>query len=414
VKGPLDKLIREARDDLRGRDAPDVDWGAVEEKLFARIEDLKTAERARFRGARRAWVATAAAAAAAFAVVALVFGRAPERLPLTSSVAPHPGEAGEAVGSVAEIAPTGRVLVNGTPLGRGGSLAVGDTLEVQGADALIDSPGKVRLIVERGSRIRLTRRRGPLVVALERGAVEADVTPVESGEAFAVDVAHSRIAVHGTHFRVARVGARALVDLTEGVVSVGEAPRDGSLLGSVVTAPAHVEFAVSNAKETLAVDHDPTAVRPAASWGGAASRAELPPLLRRPATERAPEAAELRSAAAAKPAESRGATPPSTSDAAVSAAATTAVSSPLLSPLSPDEAVTSAVRACMAERPRADNVTVLFRTTLELDVAEDGAVRGARFDPPVLPDVNECAAPTIYRVRFPHGGAVTIPIDFKN
>ena len=36
----------------------------------------------------------------------------------------------------------------------------------------------------------------------------------------------------------------------------------------------------------------------------------------------------------------------------------------------------------------------------------------ARFDPPVAPDVNTCAAPAIYRQRFGHGGAVAIPVDF--
>jgi hypothetical protein len=59
-------------------------------------------------------------------------------------------------------------------------------------------------------------------------------------------------------------------------------------------------------------------------------------------------------------------------------------------------------------------VTVLFRTNLELDVGDDGVVRSARFDPPALPDVNECAAARIYRVHFPHGGPVSIEIDFKN
>ena len=61
--------------------------------------------------------------------------------------------------------------------------------------------------------------------ALDDGAFEAQVTPVPSGEAFAVDVATPtsivRIAVHGTHLRVARAGTRVTVDLTEGVVSIG-------------------------------------------------------------------------------------------------------------------------------------------------------------------------------------------------
>jgi hypothetical protein len=404
VKRPLDKLIREARDDLRGREAPEVDWKAVDHKLFARIEDLRAADRARFGGAPRAWVVTAAAAAAAFAVVILAFGRASEHASRVSHSAPTFGAAGDAIGTLAEIAPSGRVLLHGVPIARGAPLGVGDEIDVQGAAAFIDSPGRVRLIVEKGSRIRVTRRRGPLVVALDRGAIEADVTPVQSGEAFAVDVAYSRVAAHGTHFRVSRSGSRAQVDLTEGVVSVGEAPRDGSLLGAVVTAPAHVEFEVSNARDTLGVSHDPGAVRPAVSWGGVAVGAESPPAASH--VERVPDALEPHPVPVVRSAEPRAPGSFAASDASVGMSVT--------GTSSPDEAVASAVRACMAERPRADNVTVLFRTTLELDVGDDGIVRGARFDPPVLPDVNECAAPMIYRARFPHGGPVSIPIEFKN
>jgi hypothetical protein len=409
VKSALDKLIREAREDAGAR-APAVDWKGVEEKLFARIDELQKAERNRFAGSRRAWVATLAAAAAALAVLALVFGRPVEHVPLANGS--HPVETGETVGSVAEIASSGRVLLRGEALGRGAALAVGDEIDVQGGDALIESPGRLRLIVEKGSRIRVARRRSPLVVALERGAVEADVAPVASGEAFAVDVAHSRIAVHGTHFRVERIGPRAEVDLTEGVVSVGEAPRDGALLGTVVTAPAHVEFAVSNARGTLTINHDPTSVRPAASWGGVASaEVDVSPSASVRTVDRAPDgrsdARPGSSATATKLPDTRP-LPPSTAQASSSAAASTPAST------SPEDVVTNAVRACMAERPRADNVTVLFQTTLELDVGDDGVVRSARFDPPALPDVTECAASRIYRVHFAHGGPVSIPIDFKN
>jgi len=50
----------------------------------------------------------------------------------------------------------------------------------------------------------------------------------------------------------------------------------------------------------------------------------------------------------------------------------------------------------------------------EYDLADDGTVRFARFDPPVAPDVNACSAQAIYRERFGRGGAIAIPIDFTN
>ena len=45
---------------------------------------------------------------------------------------------------------------------------------------------------------------------------------------------------------------------------------------------------------------------------------------------------------------------------------------------------------------------------LHLDLDADGNVRAARFDPPVAPDVNACAAPAIYRTRFTHGGSADV------
>ena len=404
MKAPLDHWIREAREDLGTRPPPEVDWDAVDAKLFARIDELKKAERARFAvGPRRPWVATTAALAAAVAVAALVFGRPSERTPLAVGPA---ASVDETVGSLSDIGPGGHVLLRGSSIQRGAALAVGDELEVRDADAFVESPGRVRLIVEKGSRVRVMRRRGPLVLALEEGAVEADVTPVATGEAFAVDVAHSRVAAHGTHFRVAHVGPRALVDLSEGVVSVGEAPRGGPLVGTLVVAPAHVEFAVSNASGTLSVNHNPAAVRPRGSWPRAESAELVAPFGAR-SVERPESLGDARPAAASRPAPLVFVAP----GASVMPSASMAAPAP---PPPPEDAVMAAVRACMLERPRADNVTVLFRTMLELEVSDEGVVQSARFNPPVLPDVNECAAPAIYRAHFARAGAVSIPIEFKN
>ncbi|MCL2451063.1 MAG: FecR family protein [Polyangiaceae bacterium] len=419
MKGALDKWIEEAREDLGKRPSPDVDWEAVDAKLFARIEELKRAERARFVvGPRRAWFATAAAAAGALAVVALAFGRPTERASLAVSA-----DAGgsETIGVLNEVSSSAHVYVRGALVDRGAAIATGDDIFVRDGDAFFESPGRVRLVIESGSRVRVTRRRGPLVVALDEGALEADVTPVARGEAFAVDTDNSRIAVHGTHFRVARTRTRALVDLSEGVVAVGEAPRAGALIGTVVSAPAHVEFAVAGAAGSLSVTHDPGAVRPPAPWPDASAEPPAPllePAAATPERASAPSQAHF-GVATTKLAEPHPAAPlPSVlpSPPLPPPPAATASSSPPApaNPVPPEVALATAVRDCMSERPRADNVTVLFQTTLELEVGDDGLVRVARFNPPVLPDVNACAAPTIYRVRFPHAGPVSIPIDFKN
>jgi hypothetical protein len=79
-----------------------------------------------------------------------------------------------------------------------------------------------------------------------------------------------------------------------------------------------------------------------------------------------------------------------------------------------NDAVEAAVLTCMGKRPRDENVTVFVHTTLYLDIGDDGSVRSARFDPPVAPEVNDCASSAIYRSHFPRDTAVAIPVEFRN
>jgi hypothetical protein len=290
---------------------------------------------------------------------------------------------------------------------RGAALRLGDVVEVSRGEATIERPGKLTMRIEAGTRAVVTHTEGGLVVALVRGAVEAQVVPVASGEAFAVDVGGSRVAVHGTHLRVARSGDHVTVDLNEGVVAVGNAPRVGSVIGSLVTAPAHAEFTAADMTGTLAVTHDGAAVRLPVALGPA----RAPHVTAGPTTP-AVAAAPLSGAVPSHPV-AMGAHPDS-HGASTGAPASPATAPAVAQEPSPEQAISSAVRACMAERPHADNVTVLVSTTLHLDLADDGTVRAARFEPPVAPDVNGCAASSIYKARFSHGGTASIDVDFTN
>jgi hypothetical protein len=306
-------------------------------------------------------------------------------------------DAAESGGRIVAVEGEGQAFIDGRPASRGALLHVGDVLEANGVDVTIERPGKLTLRIEGGTRATVTRTDGALVLALAEGAVEAQVVPVPSGEAFSVDVAGSRVAVHGTHLRVARgAGDRVSVDLNEGVVAVGNAPRIGSVMGALVTAPAHAEFAAADVGGTLRVSHDRAGVRPAVALG------PTPPL-------QAPAAAPPE----AEPAVARAPLTAPVHPAAVHAEPHVAPAPAALQE-SPERAVTSAVRACMAERPSAENVTVVVSTTLHLDLNDDGTVHAARFEPPVAPDVNGCAAAAIYRARFAHGGTATLPVDFSN
>jgi hypothetical protein len=193
---------------------------------------------------------------------------------------------------------------------------------------------------------------------------------------------------------VARVEGRVTVDLTEGVVVVGSAPRVGSTVGTLVTAPAHVEFSAGDPEATLTVTHDPAAIRAAATMDGSTEA----PVSVLPATP-------------ARPAGPRPAVPAGPARPAASASAPGAHPAMKADP-NAGAAIAAGVRSCLAARPSGSTVAIEVTTTLHLELDESGSVRAARFDPPVAPDVNSCAATTIYKTRFTHEGTADVRVDF--
>jgi hypothetical protein len=406
-QSPLQRLIVEAREDLGKRPAPPVDWDRVDRELFDRIEKSESAALASGRSMRVAWAGGGALISAA-AALALVLGRTTEVRPLESVRAVSE----DAAGTVVAVEGDGDLLVNGKQAAVGATLRIDDVVEARGASrATVERAGKVTFVLEHGTRTVVEHVHGSLVLALERGSVEAQVVPVARGEAFAVDVGHARVAVHGTHLRVerqhgnagpSRSGDLVVVDLSEGVVSVGQAPRIGSTTGVLVTAPAHAEFAADDAQGTLSVTHDIALVRAPVALGPVAqARPASPP-------------SQAASAAHAESGEVRGPpalAPPVRGEPRAVAGGGSGL--PAQADPNADATLAAAVRACFAERPSAANVTVSVSTTLHLILHGDGTVRGARFDPPVAPDVNACAAQSIYRTRFTHGGSADIAVDFR-
>ncbi len=398
MKQPLDELVREAREDFGTREAAGMDWQAVDKGLFARVErDGRTRPlRTRARWRSVAVAGTLAIAAAAIALVVLGSRRG-EPVP----IAQNPAGNVESPNDFMSIESGGQALVRGITSSDGGRIHVGDVIETQVASVTVQRPGKVTMILEPASRVRVTEIHSTLVLALERGAIEARVAPVAQGEAFAVDVEGSRVAVHGTHLRVQRDEGHVIVDLKEGVIAIGEAPRSGPVLGAVVVAPAHAQFMAQDVLGTLTVSREASSLR----WP-APSAAPVP----------SPSLAVAEPRPAVGPSLSHGLPGAFSGDARTdNHGATSAVASSAPGPSAAAEtAIASVVRGCMAERPHAENLTILVKTTLYLTLGQDGSVQSARFEPPVAPDVNACAAQSIYRARFEHGGTLTIPIDFKN
>lgn len=403
----LDTMVREARE---SRD-PGLDWSKVDASLFSRVEraDREAAALARFSGAVTPWrIATGALALAAAVVLGLARGERATETPLDAlERASAAAAVGAPAGRLAARLGGGAVILESA---RGNALAVAAKVEAQVQDvaragallqtadarAVFVATSRATWMMEESTQLRIVSG-APIILRLEEGAVEADVVPVAAGEAFAIDVGDMRVAVHGTHLRVAKNGSRATVDLTQGVVSIGSPPRRGSTYGALFIAPAHIEFSV----EPVMGDHGPEATQqgvrealdlgaivnaslPAASVAlGAGSAATAHP---RPPVVIAP-AGPLRLVS-----------PP---DAASSAAPETA---------DPEGALAAAVRACAANAIHPTNVSVTLESNLLLTVGDDGLVRMARFDPPLSPEIQTCASSAIYKAHFAHPGAKTIPL----
>lgn len=394
----LDAVVEEAKAAF----APErVDWSSIEARLEEQVQRERAALALEVRAdARRArWLRGAAAAAAVAAALAVFVRRAPDA---AVEVQDAPAEAAPASALRSTDRP-GAVRIGGVVASTGHAVRAGDAIEAPGR-AVFERTRKVVWMMEGGAapaRVRVKSASEALVLALEDGVVEAQVTPVAQGEAFAIDVAEGssvvRVAVHGTHLRVARSGSRVTVDLTEGVVSIGAPPRVGPTYGTLVTAPAHVELDVHDLAGSLRVDHAQAAVRPAVALGAedplASARLDpaTPPVAPAPAPAPSPAAPAL---ARTDP------TPPSKPEVAAP------------SP-SPRAAISAAVRECAAAKRREGAVRVTVSSSLLLRVSAAGQVESARFDPPLMPEIQSCAAATIYATKLDETGAVTIPIDFS-
>jgi hypothetical protein len=188
-----------------------------------------------------------------------------------------------------------------------------------------------------------------------------------------------------------------VVDLTEGVVAIGVPPRTGVTTGTIVTAPAHVELDATDLS-TLRVDHSPATVRAAVALG---------------AHESAPLGARAEAPLAAAEAPVAPAPPPAPKPVRVEGPAPGAKVDPPKMALPAREAIAAAVGECAATHSRPGDVRVTVNSSLRLRVSSAGTVEAAQFSPPLLPDIQSCAAQTIYKIRLDETGLVTIPIEFS-
>jgi hypothetical protein len=420
----LDAIVSEARTDLAPRPR-DVDWSALERGLEARLAAEERAPRVAHLRAPTPGGRLIALGLAAAAAALLVVGRDRDAAPLGGA----PLVAANATGSAGTLRAAeasggtggpGEVRVAGAVVETGLGLRTGDIIEVAGARAVFERPRRVTWLLEgedgpgRG-RGRVTTAGDLVVLALDEGAIEAQVSKSDAPETFAVDVAAGgrtvRVAVHGTHLRVARAGARLVVDLTEGVVSIGVPPRSGPTYGTLVTAPAHVELDVSDPNATPRVDHERKAVRAAIPLGS-----DLPPAAAQRDVPGAGDRTDRAARAGASPGAGAGSAGSSSPGAQLGV-----VERPSQKPEAPSGPGTqsptsfvSAVRECVASARKArPEVRVTVSSVLRLRVSDGGEVQTAVFDPPLPPAIQMCAAAKIYGPRLDVTGPVDVPIQIS-
>lgn len=420
----LDAVVREAKELLVVREpgastharqdpSAELDWDRLEARVMASIEKEKPAllldvEAARARSglfSREGALRTGALLLSIAAGIAL-FVRKDRDVAWIDVV---PGSVERAPASALRATDgVGEARIEGVVATPGYVVREGDSVDVERVRAVFERSRKVVWFVEQqkpdatdAARVHVKEAGEPLVLSLESGAVEAQVAPVERGEAFAVDIETERgivrVAVHGTHLRVARSGSHVVVDLTEGVVSIGVPPRKGSTYGTIVTAPAHVEFDADDLT-SLRVDHAPSSVRAAVPLGNfdhAPPPPRTEPTVASSASSEEPPPPSPQTPAKEPPSSPQG------------------KPEPTREPSSPRDVIFAAVRACATGRGRADDVRVSVTSSLRLRISSSGRVESAQFSPPLSPDIQACASKTIYKTKFSEKGLVTIPIEFS-
>ena len=330
----LDRLVEESR----AEKAPDLNWDGLEAALMKRV-----GETPRRRSRSRAPMLLAAAA-----VLLAIGGFFSVRGVVTDRATGAVREA-----SKTELAPVDHP-VNGDALAPG-------AVVTSGADELVVvHRGHVTWKLAPESAAHVEAVGDVVAIALDRGIVSAEVVKSPRPESFVVRVERTRVAVHGTRFRVARLSDSVRVDVQEGVVGVGPMGAAGFDLrapdGATVTFNG-VRTDVAASAVTGKREAEPSAGAPAATNASKPKAFGVPPV----------EADGL----------PRGA-------------------------LAGIEQVMTSVERCVRDNTvSGDDLRVTVETRLTLRVAATGSVGEASFAPPLAPSVAACVDAALETVRFP-------------
>lgn len=347
----LDRLILE----LRNAPSPDLDWERMERRLLQEPRPEPRPATHSFSSRLRLPAAALLAVAAVAAVVT------------TRKATPVP--------------PTPTARVSNAPLD-GDRLARGTRLTSGNQPLVVDHPGRARWILEPHATALVSDAGQFLTVKLESGALSATVVPNPRPETFAVEVEGTRVAVHGTAFRVAREAERVQVQVSEGTVAV-EPSGTHSAPAFLLRRDSRGSFAFDG--RTGSVEGNASAVINDGNRREShrtLAKATVAPRAQQPS---APIAQPSKPATSAEDAAREHPLPaqPSISDI--------------------EQGVSSALELigrCFHDQTRTTDNRVSASTALTLSVAGDGTIHSVTFAPPLAPAVEDCAVTGLRALSF--------------
>jgi ferric-dicitrate binding protein FerR (iron transport regulator) len=357
---PSQRLLSALAREARRAKAPDLDWNRVEQRLFAEIDRGDKAEIAVAKpSARRVSAWWLLPAAAAFAFLGL---HKPAQPP-----------------TVSPPVMAARTSLDGDGLGT-------SLLEAKDQPLIVEHPGRASWTLSAHSQARVLGHADVIRVQLLAGALEARVVPTREPERFVVEVADTRVAVHGTVFRVTRDGERNVVDVEEGIVAVGPLAR-GTAAPTLLRAPTHGEFTLAGAPIEKAAQGDAEVTTPA---GVAVSHhGKRLPTAEGSSPQDAPASPDASVTQSAAPAEASA--NPHIAQTLTIGEVESGVSS-----------VVATVNACFRESTAGSrDLRVVAHSTISLDVLPNGGVANVDFTPPLAPAVLLCSKPKLLELRFP-------------
>ncbi|HEY6557337.1 MAG TPA: FecR domain-containing protein [Polyangiaceae bacterium] len=376
----LEELLR----DVRKESLAKLDWEALEGRLLKRVGQEPREP------SRSPWFGTVfGVTAAAFAVVVAIIG---VRVGLRSLSEDAPSTPKPTAARVFGPEVT-------SPL-HGNALAAGDRVRTAGVSIRVTHRAHSSWVLAPDSAVTVVSVGNVVSLRLDSGSLTAEVTHAERSESFVVLAGATRVAVHGTRFQVQRRQGRVLVRVSEGVVAVSSLHATGQSDEQwLLHAPSRGDFSDDGSAGHVIASEVAEKSRPPAT---------RPRGVRRPPTASARPAPESPSGVAAAPESAAEVSPEAVVEqlpAELGVEAGAAAELPAKPSIGDVEAglaqVIDTLSGCFrAHMPARGDMRVTARTTLSLSVLPDGRVAKSAFEPPLAPNVSQCAQGAAAAIRF--------------